>query len=183
MKKGFTAPTIPVVVAVLILVVGGIIYLNKSNISQVLPPIPSATIIPSPIPDETANWKIYTNKNFNFSFEYPNDVEIDESLINDFYTLSIRSGKSQLLIAPQGKYTDAPCVITKSMSNITKSSFTVKIGDKQTSGELVTFNGERTATCKLIISQGYDFLFDYPSPNSQARQIFAQILSTFKFTD
>lgn len=58
MPKGFIIPIVPAIVIVLILTVGGVVYLNKSNISQVLPPTPSAIITPSssPTPDETANW-------------------------------------------------------------------------------------------------------------------------------
>jgi len=54
-----------------------------SNIFRSNPsPTPSITISPSP--DPTVNWKTYTNSTYNFSFKYPSQYTIDNTIIKSF---------------------------------------------------------------------------------------------------
>lgn len=70
MQKGFTLSLVLLVVLI-ITAIGGIVYLNKSPQK----PTPSSPVdtsqSPQPTPDETANWKTYTNKKYGFSIKYP----------------------------------------------------------------------------------------------------------------
>jgi len=53
-------------------------------------PTPTNTIsTPSPTPtaDPTANWEIYENNNYGFSFKYPNNFRINNLIEKPFYTL------------------------------------------------------------------------------------------------
>lgn len=77
-QKGFAPVLILVGILVLGMVAGGAYYFGKSQVSKPQPQNPViASQIPQPVsspsasPDETASWKTYTNNNFTFSIKYP----------------------------------------------------------------------------------------------------------------
>jgi len=80
-QKGFIIPAVPLIIIVLILAGAGVFYLSKSNISKVLAPTPSVkiTLSPSPVSDETANWKTYTNNTYHLGFKYPGNYSFNEN--------------------------------------------------------------------------------------------------------
>lgn len=81
MQKGFAV--VYLVVGILILgVISGAFYLQSKE--ALLHPQPSAVPaqslqpVPSIVPDETTNWKTYTNKTIGYEFKYPNSLEVTE---------------------------------------------------------------------------------------------------------
>ncbi len=79
MQKGSVSTFFLVGVLVLLLVIIGVYFFGKfrglSIRTQTIPKNDSlqSVVEPMPIVDETANWKIYTAKNNEFSFKYPAD--------------------------------------------------------------------------------------------------------------
>lgn len=68
-----------IVGALVIAVAGGVLfYTNYSNNRYKTPVITSQTPQPTPVatPDETANWKEYTNNKFGFVIKYPENLEV-----------------------------------------------------------------------------------------------------------
>lgn len=73
MNKGFAAPLVVAIGALVIAIVAGVIGYSlkptqkaQSSPSVMLTPMPTS----SPV-DETAKWKTYTNKEFNYEVKYP----------------------------------------------------------------------------------------------------------------
>lgn len=71
----------------------------QKNVIPTSKPIPTSTTNPlaSPLPTSgsTVNWKTYTNKDYGFSFKYPQEYTVTEkiqkAIFNDFYNQSIDS--------------------------------------------------------------------------------------------
>jgi hypothetical protein len=145
----------------------------------------------TPTPDETANWKTYTNTQYSFSFKYPLDWSFDEekpstivfgptSTINHigetvspyvsrFITLTISdSTPNQDLIVFKN--------ISPSLSPAWKDT---KVGEID--GKEVRHLGCLSGNCKDIIFQHDKTIFDFFDQNNLKE--LNQILSTFKFTD
>lgn len=57
------------------------LYLNEFKSPSVNTSIPTAKLIPTIVP--TVQWKLYTNKEYAFSFSYPSDWNIVENSISD----------------------------------------------------------------------------------------------------
>ncbi len=89
-QKGFSAILILIGILVMVVSVGGAYYLGRSNTPKPSPnpvitsefPKPSLTpvvtsetpiptSVPSPSPDETANWSVYKSSIFGFQLKYP----------------------------------------------------------------------------------------------------------------
>lgn len=82
-KKNF--PLILVVVLILVAIASGIVigkyFLGQKaspSTNQVVPTLTQPTLIPTPTPDLTADWKTYRNKEFGFEFKYPADWKLNE---------------------------------------------------------------------------------------------------------
>lgn len=77
-SKGFAPIFIVIIIAAL---VGG--YLLYQNQSKLTPPFQLITK-PSPTPiDETANWKTYINKYYNFEIKYPEDATLRDISVEE----------------------------------------------------------------------------------------------------
>jgi len=63
-----------------IAVVGYFLGSNKNKTAKVS--APQITSTPTPTPDPTANWKTYTNTDYNFSIKYPDTFKIDDNSAN-----------------------------------------------------------------------------------------------------
>lgn len=78
MRKGFVQILILGVV-ITVLVAGGVYYLKQSKkapvTSQPAAQLQSPSPVPSSIPDETANWKTYSNQYY--SFKYPSNWDLE----------------------------------------------------------------------------------------------------------
>ena len=75
-------------IGLLVVVIGGEYYLlsNKSAPVIISPtPTPIANIVTSPSTEVTANWKTYTNSQFNFELKYPSNFEDKETKGNQTY--------------------------------------------------------------------------------------------------
>lgn len=72
-----------------VLLVGSAIFYAGYQYSQkqvrVVYPIGIPTFLPTPTPiaDETANWKIYTNDKYNYNIKYPNNWSVKENNARD----------------------------------------------------------------------------------------------------
>jgi hypothetical protein len=66
-----------------ILLGGGLIilYKDKLNTQPISSPLPVVNVVATP--DETANWQLYSNSKYNFSFKYPLGWEIISSPITE----------------------------------------------------------------------------------------------------
>lgn len=86
-ELGISNKIILLVIGVLVLILaGGGTYLALNSKSKIQPivskespistPSPTPTSVPTPAPDETANWKTYTNINYHYSLKIPQDTKI-----------------------------------------------------------------------------------------------------------
>lgn len=73
-----------------------ILFLNSQK--SITTPPSSISPTPSPITDETANWKTYTNAKYNYQFKYPNKDWTFDSLVPPKYDEDIQTFDSISLI-------------------------------------------------------------------------------------
>lgn len=97
-SKPKSSPVIGISILILFFlgITGFLVYQNyqlKQQVSQTqptsLPELTKTPEIPSPTStvDPSANWEIYENKNYGFSFRYPNNFKIRNLVEKPFYTL------------------------------------------------------------------------------------------------
>lgn len=81
MQRGLV-PILVIVLFAAVLVGGVLLYTNYSRNQAKLISSQQVTLTPRPTQDPTANWKIYVDKKYGFSFQYPSflSVKEDESL-------------------------------------------------------------------------------------------------------
>lgn len=99
MQKGFAG--ILILIVVLVVAVGaGAYYWGTQKSGGIMPSsqtsAPSASTIPTP--DETANWKTYTNTKYKFSIKAPSELEVEQEE-NGFYITN--ASRAQKEIADQ----------------------------------------------------------------------------------
>ena len=70
---------IGIALLVLALVGVGAYFLGSRKTATTVTPEPVLTQIPTPTPDSTANWKIYTTREYGYSVKYPPDWEVVEA--------------------------------------------------------------------------------------------------------
>lgn len=74
-QKGFVPILIVILVATAALLGGYLVYQKSTNKPTNSPePSPLSTKAPAKVEDPTANWKIYTDPDFNFTFKYPESI-------------------------------------------------------------------------------------------------------------
>lgn len=61
------------------LIAGFFYFQNMQLRSELQKNLPSSTPTPIATPDETADWKTYTEVNYKFSFRYPKDIELNKN--------------------------------------------------------------------------------------------------------
>lgn len=171
-------------------------------------PSPAPLVSPKPSAEaETANWKTYTNSQYDFSFRYPTDWQIEE-----------KSDKAGLTISPktssEGKYFLLEINILQSSEKLTAKQYVdLLLTPSPDITDVLTFNtrqevivgqnysGEELLGVATPVSWKYDyiylardnkiFFFAFPMRESNPDvfnpetnyQISRQILSTFKFLD
>lgn len=185
-----------VVLLLIILGAGAFVLQSKNNKQQVaqVTPVPTKPITPTPTPDPTANWKMYTNTKYGISIKYPPTWIYREipgsagSTADDVYLELSSSG----FPSPQ---TDARADIT----------FTFTKNDPSANWQPKDFSNYQSAAYQLgnvsatkisgvnRVSLSPDMVILAPIGNNYVQilsnepgnppQIFDQILSTFKFTD
>lgn len=139
-------------------------------------------LTPTPTPDPTANWKMYTNSKYSFTFQYPSNFAIlAQNDIDAQFLLSIKSEKEEyaLDIGPLKKgYVKYPLNA--------QPTGTQTIG--KTSWEILppkTFcdAGECGETNLMYQTNNAMYRYDFSMQNpATPTATFTQILSTFTFT-
>lgn len=154
-------------------------------------PCPPVTTSSSPTPGPTTGWKIYSNKDLGVNFMYPPDWNVD--LVNGI----------NLNIGPDAGSTDKPPVeiigypvttedfslmketyVTNSLQNVTQK--TIKKPEYELMEYTIEFSsqlprGGKTTIVYLISNKDRHFLLQLADLNY--KEIFDQILSSFKFLD
>ncbi len=173
---------------ILLLSTGFLAYQNMKLQKQILALKTTPSPTPTPILDETANWKTYTNQKYGYLVKYPPDwkyTETDDPGLGDgplSYTTFIPTN-----IPPKDSQTFTIIIDRKNWTEYKKGA--VSIGGFKP----FNFNG----TNALIFDQpGYDKQISFNSPSQNTiiigysgdlgeknMKITDQILSTFKFLD
>ncbi len=160
---------------------------------------------PTPTPvDDTANWKMYVNKKYNFSLNYPSNLQIEEKQFPGFYErilfttafndpnyinigVFIHNNSSNTDLKkwidnyviqnlPNGKIGSIVRgnIASYNFSDVTGYTF---IGGKESENKYVFFKKENAIFEFRLTGSGTG-----GSYSKRAEQVFDQILSTFKFT-
>lgn len=191
MQKGQTQVLILAGIVVLIALAGGIFYLGRVTAPK---PQPSSTPSPTTIPDETANWKIYTNNQLGYTFKYSYNLSIkDEPPSSGEITrqeLRDTTADLELIVSVQDKVIDQERLnglgvnevgINKSFNNINGTLYSTSgtgVGGSRYRQDFV-FN-KNNYYFWIILSTSYKDLNTTQTEES-ANKIFDQILSTFRF--
>lgn len=70
---------------------GAYLVVKSQPAKQIAPPISQIPVqtTPTPIPDETATWKTYTNNAYKFSLQYPPNFSVEEQFNNNSRLISV----------------------------------------------------------------------------------------------
>lgn len=180
------------------IVLTGTYFIFKSQSGKQTPqPAPQVSVQPAvsstPTPDETANWKTYTNKTYGFSIKYPSDLEVeDKSSQFPPFTIFITDKTKQVPSEGGSKINLYAFVEIKSSNsslmyyvNDTKNN--LEYIDKKKVGEIEFVIarekfGMTGGNFDRYLAQNRDYIITFAnSPYALDEQIFNQILSTFKF--
>ncbi|HCR35906.1 hypothetical protein A2130_00070 [Candidatus Woesebacteria bacterium GWC2_33_12] len=114
-------------------------------------------------PDPTADWKIYINEKYGFSFKYPTEFKYLDD--NSAFEQNGYTGVLSLQNFP----------ITKTPNYGDEATFQMLIYVKKN-------DGETAKTVGVYIKKDYIFLIENSLNKTGDNNVFDQILSTFKFT-
>lgn len=183
MQKGQVLIFLIIGILIIAGVGGYVIYTNYSNNRSRITPSQNPVIIsqtpqptPSPSPDETANWKIYTNKDI--YFKYPSDWNISGSVITS------NLPKIRLVITAKDGTLMNECM--EKISEESKDNLFLKRFTRVTTGAMC--GGTDPSPREIWVIPSKDayapgISYEYSATESkQAEEIFNQIISTFKFT-
>ncbi len=200
-RKGFALPLLLLLTGLIL--GGGLVYFLVTN--QTKQPIYSSTSnIPQPLStqsspisspaDETANWKTYTNTTLGFTFMYPSNWK--ESALP---TSSIQSPDTKIDNVHSLTTGTRVLIETYSYGKTIESNVNALFSDCAQKNLLETFMiGPHSAkeysyfcpgspeNSLAVIIQGNDnvFVIRFETiPQNTNKQVFDQILSTFKFTN
>ncbi|MBI4157225.1 hypothetical protein HY502_00025 [Candidatus Woesebacteria bacterium] len=179
-NKGFAPIIILVVIA--LAVAGYFAYQNmqlkKSADNKQQAAVPSTTSYPSPTANPTANWKTYTNQEYNFSFKYPSDLAVREnknpSLTENAEIVLVGELSDKFFYVNLGYLEDG--TDKADMKFEYKDSV---IASKQAKMQTITTGGKVTQVSYGVKNENTDMVI---SSNFE-EYIFDQILSTFKFIE
>ncbi len=165
--------------------IGGYILTTQKN--QSISPI----IQLSPTPDQTVDWKEYSNIKFKYQFRYPAEAELKE-FFND---ITIRIGKPIIISGACSEFNfnvnyrgnDFEPTKTK---DIKKKARSIQLAGKdayridgESSLEGYTCVDSRIFVVNMRDPERIDFILSMSRQKSKYPNLFDQILSTFKFTD
>ncbi|MDO8639116.1 MAG: hypothetical protein Q7R43_06075 [Candidatus Daviesbacteria bacterium] len=204
MSKGFAPILILVGIVVVALAVGGyLLYQNQVKPVPIVAPQPIAQTSTSP--DETANWKTYTNTKYGYSIKYPNDWHIilpgkdgDKSInIQNYSESEITQQEQQSMSLNPDKLSvtigvyDEKAIHSISLDNWLKTNghYVSTIYGSPTSTEYIEVSGLKILKLLYqnslqfyILSNGKNVFYVYYTPNNTSLiNTFNQILSTFRF--
>lgn len=203
-QKGF----IPILILILIIVAalgGYLVYQNQSS-AKPFRPLPTAApdIKSSPTPDETANWKTYTNQKFLFSLSYPENIfKFFERQIENETDLFLRLSNLN-----DERESEIRMYVQVSQNNNTMEDYLNKELNKSSDKQAFTINGISGFSYyhNPVGSSGlpevptvFSYNFFIKNKNNlyqislttekgeeylkEKKALFNQILSTFKFTN
>ncbi|MDZ7586751.1 MAG: hypothetical protein U0946_03260 [Patescibacteria group bacterium] len=198
-KKSFTWLLIPLLIFLFFFSTYFILQINKykQQLNQPTPtstPSPSSSaVLPSPSPSLTADWLTYTNQVQHYSFQYPANWQLNESiatvdvnnkltLTQDNYIITIYANIQNA----RGTTKQVPSIpITVAGLNLYKRD----IGDNlyQNTGSLEISAGDSNPTFQYQ-NKNYEINFTYPLAEKGTEtylanlQTFDLLLSTFQFT-
>ncbi len=188
-----------VVLVILLLGMGGlVVYLLQKNqtvpatVSEVIPTT-TPSMVPSPVADETANWKTYTsNSSVGITFKYPPSLTLQEKgqrkdyivLLTDPKDLSTTSSIMDIDLSLDVVNSDYPQavnfwkeqLIDESVQELENGVKIVGNGQHESSGEIFTIvllKHKSGGAIRLVTTK----------TDNTSKMLFDQILSTFKFTD
>lgn len=152
---------------------------------------PEDSISPSPISsDETANpdqiganWKTYTNKEYGFEFKYPSDLKLTQDKNGVFVT----ENEPPSFIMTCRKFSFA--VDYKTNLQITSEFYDFKIADRtgKRLDKIYSLEGKICENSNIIIatpenSKTKSLQISLDHQKDEYKEVFDQILQTFKFT-
>lgn len=161
---------------------------------------PSATATPSAQKDETADWKVYTNKTLGFSIKYPKEKFCSKGQIEERKSnLAIEEAKSEILFKAFDCLSDYSLLISIAGKNYQEPG--AKFGDFDLiSKSLITVVGIKTSkkiygadpgtfAVVVIKSENNTYVFQYAGSllyeqnegDELSEKEFDQIISTFRF--
>lgn len=189
-------PVIPVLLVILLLLLGSTAFLYYQNmqLKNMLANYQTPVVSPTPTPttDPTADWKTYTNEKFGFSFKYPQELNFITDTTDKFVENGINN--SMILVQnydglkePGNKPENLQLMIL--VAN-TKGEFNM---ENLSSPITSTINGitltKGTTTIKMqrvpvviFNTSPHNVALALNTPDSTQKDLFDQILSTFKFT-
>ena len=213
MRRGYFTPPVLIILAIIIFAVAILIAINTDLIKRIKKePLPSLTPSPSPISDasrepnssaETANWKIYTNEKYSFSFSYPNSwyasYEIcphreNASYLVVFFTMIIPCEGPEADLFSDESPAKILDITTQAKFDLNKEF--QKASEQDLKPEIIGLDGTTALKFTLlrpeihgVTSIGVSFnrfekgVVLYFTPKRNDVEVLDQILSTFKFVD
>ena len=186
-KKGYLAPPVVIVLALIVLFVAATLIINaklfpkpkqspRLEVSTQSSPIAS----PSTTPDEIANWKTYTNVFYGYKLSYPSTAIISEEMKplgwtgkpEQVTTLNFKDGSLEIT----GNMGGRGVTSIKSSEIVIDNVPTIKFYETEISGVIRAVKSPK--------NDEIYFIFTLPSQNSErVNKILDQILSTFQFLD
>jgi hypothetical protein len=154
--------------------VGGVAYYFGTMKGNMMPAttqvLTQTTPTPKPTVDPTANWKIYANTKYNYSFKYPENWNLRS------FAGSQQTNETADSFAIEGPYQNIQTQEGGPGYSITVSVVATKPSDVSTSEKLVSSEsiGNKYLEFDMISSQ--------PDKTISDTKTFDQILSTFQFT-
>ncbi|MDP3973913.1 MAG: hypothetical protein Q8P92_03710 [Candidatus Daviesbacteria bacterium] len=203
-QKGNFLLIIGLVVLVLVVGAGGY-FLYQKQVNKPVTTPQTSQVTPSPIPDETANWKTYSNSSLGFSFSYP---MILDHLYDQFGFNHPDNPEGNLLLQNfdgskprQDQPTDFQMVVEayKNSDQVTLDKYVkdpnkvwnqsgvqifadITLGNEPALKGLAIQKNEKVPTI-WVSHKGYVLTIYLETPKSTNASLFDQILSTFKFSD
>ena len=186
-RSGFASIAL-VLVGIVILALGAYFVWQKNLSGTTAPPVAS-----QPVPDETANWKTYTNTQYGFEVKYPPDWKIAETKSSSEVHIKSPSNNQPdiSIFVPDGIRVPSGCpfntheIECKILTNKNGTSYIREISTGQLQLDKQQQLNGFFESSKLSV-QFLALLTDEngnATPRSQKTvEVFDQILLTFKFT-
>lgn len=177
-----------------LLIIAGAVYVGfaigkKRILSNVVaePTVVPQTTEVSPTPDETANWKTYTNITYGLSFKYPPDYKVEERIAGFIVISAPTDNAPQSGISIDARQLGPYQSFTKAQANINTTFIISKSSELNGWMTFDTIGKEgmlKDIKFKLAIAPYKTGAIEMETiDNEPHANIFDQILSTFKFTN
>lgn len=182
MRKGYFTPPVLIILAIIIFAVAILIALNTDLVKRIkkqpnpTPSLSPTTQQPRPTSEETANWKTYTNQEWGYSIQYPNNWESKEYKKPNH---SFEVSKGEDFVGIFINYEEVSCGSAKAHPE------TVIISGYN--GEKISCFNDKTGQVENVMlffrnvkNNSYFVIGDF---NHQGSSLVPEILSTFKFVE